>query len=349
MRHFCFLLVIATVLAGGEPLLCRGFDASSAVRAVVSVTGELLTMDVGTKTQRLWFALPGNGIAPARQALAQVLGCWWTPEEAGQLTSRARLSSASTTTASVRAFPPLPSTPPGSEALLRRILDPWLGGNGGLALDPTSGIWTATASPAGLARTEQLLSALADPGPRAPHLLPSASSARTLSRSPRGADLGSWCLDLSACSGLAVSLSGDCDPAAAAPVTAATTLGDATAALAKLGLQSAVFHGCLGIGRTPPIDRLHPAIRASVAVLPVGHLCRDGDGVTRLAAQLAGRVEPAAWDMPGWAIAPLAWRRSLLVVADPPTIHAVMTALAAADQIGLKAWLDAGQTSPGLR
>jgi hypothetical protein len=330
------LLVFTGLLAAGEPLVCRGFDAATATQAVVSTSGRLLALDPGLGGRRVWFALAGSEPAPARQALAHAIGCWWTSAASGQLTRSARLATAD---ASVRTFPPLPFTPAGSETLLRRVLDPWLGGNGGLALDTTTRAWNATASPGGLAQLEQLLAAMADPAPRAPHLLPADLPTEPFARSPRGADLGGWSLDLAACAGVAVALASDCDPAAPAPIGTVGNLREAVAALAASGLSAALHHGCLGIGVAAPLDRLHPAERAAVAVLPIGHLCRDDAQVVQLSAQLGARVAPSAWDLPGWTIAPLAWRRSLLVVADVPSIHQVMTALEAADQIGLEAWL----------
>ena len=50
----------------------------------------------------------------------------------------------------------------------------------------------------------------------------------------------------------------------------------------------------------------------------------------------------------GGAIAPLPWRNSLLIVADPPTIHAVIGAVECADQIGLAAWLKTGSAGFSL-
>lgn len=329
------LLAMTALLATGEPLVCRGFDAATAAQAVASASGRLLRLDPDLGQRRLWFALASNEPTPARQALAHAIGCWWSAGS-GQLTRAAQLTASD---ASVRTFPPLPTTPPGSEALLRRLLDPWLGGDGGLAIDTASNGWNATASPAGLARLEELLAALADPTPRAPHLLPPGLPTRPFARSPRGADLGSWSIDLAACAGVAVALANDCDPASPAPGGAVRNLQEAVAALTSVRLSAALHHGCLGIGLAAPLDRLHPAERASVAILPIGQLCRDDAQVVQLSAQLGARVAPQAWDLPGWAIAPLAWRRALLVVADPPTIHQVMTALEAADQIGLEAWL----------
>lgn len=297
------------------------------------MTGRLLTLDADLRERKVWFALPDAALAPSRQALAVALGCWWTE---GRLTRAAQVTEG---TATVRSFPRLPHTPPGSEALLRRLLDPWLGGDGGLALDLATGDWNATAPPAGQARLEQLLAALGDPAPRAPHLLPTTAEDSPLVRPPQGAELGAWCLDLARAGGFAVALAADCDPAAPAPTQQPASLRAAIAALAAAGLTARLHHGCLGIGPAETADRQHPALRAAVAILPVAHLCRDDAAVARLAGQLGARVEPRAWDLPGWAIAPLAWRRSLLVVADPPTIHAVMTALEAVDQTGLDAWL----------
>ena len=339
MRQALLLLLLLLLIVGlpaGEALVCRGFEAATAVRAVISTSGRLLTLDPNLAGQRVWFALADNDPVPARQALAHALGCWWTAAPSGQITREARLSGQD---ASVQAFPPLPFTPSGSEALLQRLLDPWLGGNGGLALDTGTGSWSATASPTGLARLEQLLSAMGDPSPRAPHLVSADPPGRPFPRSPHGADLGSWCIDLAACAGVAVALASDSNPAAPAPTGTVTTVNEAIAAVTASGLSAALHHRCLGVGLAAPVNRLHPAERATVAILPIGHLCRDDAQVVQLSAQLGARVTPQSWDQPGWAIAPLAWRHALLVVADPPTIHLVMTALEAADQIGLEAWL----------
>jgi hypothetical protein len=333
------LLLACTLLPAGEELVCRGFPASDAVAAVIGHTGTLLPLGpdlADRRGRRLWFALPDRAADPARQALAHGLGCWWS---AAGLSNDPRFAGGAV---EVRTYPPLPAPLPGAERLVRQALDPWLGGNGGLAQDFNSGGWSATTSPLGQARLENLLAALGDPHPRAPHLLPDPmvpSANLHFTRMPEGSDLASWCIDLMRVSGLAVALAADVDPQAPAIGGACTTLGEAMDRLAQLGLHAAVWHRCITISAAAAPDRRHPAERAAVAILPAGHLCQDTDQLGRFSAQLGARVRPGVWDSPGWLIAPLPTRLDLLVIADPATIHAVMEAMEAADQVGLSAWL----------
>jgi len=333
------LLLVCTLLRSSEELVCRGFAATDAVAAVIGHTGSLLPLGpdlADRRGRRLWFALPDRAADPARQALAHGLGCWWS--SAG-LSGERRLTGSA---AEVRTYPALPNPLPGAERLVRQALDPWLGGNGGLAQDFTTGSWNATTSPPGQARLEGLLAALGDPHPRAPHLLPDPgvpSPTMPLTRSPEGSDLGAWCIDLMRASGLAVALAADVDPQAPAISTTCRTLGEALDALSRLGLHAEVWHRCISISVAASPDRQHPAERAAVAILPAGHLCQDADQLGRFSAQLGARVRPTVWDSPGWLIAPLPTRLDLLVIADPLTIHAVMEAMEAADQVGLAAWL----------
>lgn len=333
------LLLACTLLRSSEELVCRGFAATDAVAAVIGHTGSLLPLGpdlADRRERRLWLALPDRDATSARQALAHGLDCWWS---AAGLSNDPRFTGAAL---EVRTYPPLPSPLPGAERLVRQALDPWLGGNGGLAQDFNNGGWSATTSPLGQARLENLLAALGDPHPRAPHLLPdplAPSPDLRLARTPEGSDLAAWCIDLMRVSGLAVALSTDIDPHAPAPEGACATLGNALTALGSLGLQAEVWHRCISVSVSRPHDRRHPAERAAVAILPAGHLCRDADQLGQLSAQIGARVRPTAWELPGWLIAPLPTRLDLLVIADPATIHAVMEATEAVDQVGLQAWL----------
>lgn len=328
------LFCLISTLCSGEPLVCRGFDAASAANAITSATGRLHTVEPALRAQRVWFTLADPGPDQARQALAHTLGCWWT---AGTLTRSRQLPDRAV---SVRSFPPLPSIQPGAEALMRRLMEPWLAGDGGLVLDPLSRSWTVTASGSGQQHCEQLLTAMGDPHPRAPHLLPASRlPAQALPRAPAGDGLGDWLIDLGRLAGISVALGPDLDPAAAVPATAPTHLAEAVAACSAIGMQAGLHHGVLCFSAAATQDRQHPAERAAIAILPVGHLTRDADRLATLAAQLAARVSPQAWDQPGWTISPMPARESLLVVAASEAIHAVMTALEAADQAGLDAWL----------
>lgn len=334
------LLLLAVLLAGGEELVCRGFDAATAASALSGSSGRRLAIDaeLARPGTALWFALPaGSPPEAGRQALAHALDCWWTPGDGGRLT---RSSAIAGQEVAVRAQPAVPGAPPEIEAAMLRLMAPWLSGDGGLARD-ADGTWVATLPDAGHARLAAVLGAMADPVPQAPHLMPDAVAGAPLSRMVAGADLGEWAIALARAAGMAVALGAGTDPRRAAPAPSATWEA-ALAALAAAGLSTGVFHGCLGIGVERPTDRQHPAARAVVAVLPCGHLCRDAAALSRLATALSARVRPAAWSQPGWGLVPLPWRGALLVVGDPGTIHAVVDALDAADAIGLDAWLGAG-------
>jgi hypothetical protein len=333
-RATALVLLAFAALCAGEPLVCRGFDAASAVNAITSASGRLLTIDADLRGHRLWFILGDLRADAAKQALAHGLACWWSR---GSLTRSRHLPDQDVT---VRSFPPLPSTPAGAEPLLRRLLEPWLADAGGLAADGMTGGWIATAAPAGLQRLEFLLAALGDPAPRAPHLLPSSVlPVIHLARAPRGEHLGDWAIDLGRVAGLSVALGPDLDPQSRFAPGQPSSLAEAVAMLASQGVQSGFHHGVLCLAVGPSVDRQHPAERATVAILPTGHLTHDADRLSLLAARLGARVLPEAWDQPGWAIAPLVQRNALLVVAAPEAIHAVMAALEAADQTGLDAWL----------
>lgn len=327
-------MLAISVLCSGEPLVCRGLEAGTAADAVSSLGGQVLRLDPGLRERRLWFIVSEMRPETARQALAHALACWWTGTA---LTRDRHLPGAGM---AVRSYPPLPDTPPGTEPLLRRLMEPWLSGDGGLAYDPIGLTWTATMSGSGHQHLEQLLAALGDPHPRAPHLVPvPGPPAVRLARAPAGPGLGAWAIDLGRIAGISLALGEDVDADAPAPGGSPATLADAIGLLAARGLQAGYHHGVLCLSNGPAADRRHPAELAAVAVLPTAHLTRDAGRLGMLAVQLGARVLPQLWDQPGWAIAPLPQRDALLVSASPEAIHAVMTALEAADQAGLDAWL----------
>ncbi len=331
-------LLLACTLAGGEPLICRGFPVSTALAAVTGASSRVTSLApdlAGERDRRVWFMLADTQPRSTGQVLAHALGCWWYD---ATLTRARRVPAGSL---SVRAYAPLPQHMPGSEALLSQLLDPWLGGDGALALDTLTGGWSATTTPAGHAHLETLLSALADPGPRAPHLLPTSTIAlnQPLSSPPAGNDLFAWSLALARGLGCNLSLSPDVDPQGAAPTLPARTAGEALQHLANAGHVAAYIQDTLCIGGTLVRDRQHPAARTAVAVLPVGHLSRDPADLAQLVAALKLRVAPWAWTQPGWDLVVVPGRQALLVVADGETIHAGMSALEAADLAGLTSWL----------
>lgn len=307
-------------LAAGEPLVCRGFPAELAARAVQQRLGIALRLDPALRPRSVWFVLPRPDAAAARQALAIAADGWWVEE---LIAPTPTLPEAPLI---VRSYPPLPATPREAEALAARMLAPWLAQGGGLALDLFSGTWTASLPAAGQARLLALLAALGAPAPRAPHWVVERRAPPPFTEPVAGADRFAWCQALASATGWAVALAPGAEAHAPPPPPAA----DADAALAALrneGLAVELHHGCLAIGRAASGDRLHPAWRAEVALLPAAHLAPDAAALQRLAEALRAEVEPAAWTAPGWLLAPLPERRSLLAVADAATIHAVLARL----------------------
>lgn len=329
------LAAAAAALTSAEPLICRGFPASTAADALSGRSGRLVLLDPAQpgRDRSVWFALPDDRRPAAAQALAHALGAWWSVDRDDRLRLglQPRLSPGRQTTRS------LTSTLIGrleAERIALRVMDPWLGGDGGLVLDPGTGVWTAALDDDAHLALISLLGLLGSGEARAPHLLPEPTDpgpAHPLTAVPTATTLGAWIVGLSAASGLAVALGPDCDAATPAPTWTATTLGEARQRLASSGILSTVFHGCLCLSRQPPQDRWHPALRRSLAQIPVGQLCQTPAELERLAARLIERVEPEAWARPGWAVLPVPWTRCLLVAADAATIHAVMAEIEAVD------------------
>lgn len=335
------LLLLAWAALAAEPLVCRGFAAGLAADAIAGRNGRLVLLDGAIDRQRaLWLALPGTGSDAAAQAMAHALGCWWSLSDGCiRLGLAPRLAPGQQ---EVRAYPSPLVGRLAAEAIALRLMDPWLGGAGGLVLNPADGSWSATLDRDGHAQVTALLTILGSGRGVAPALLPDPDDpgpTLALTRGPAGTSLGAWAIDLARCSGLAVSLGPATDPSAPAPVDGNHDLGTAMAALARAGLQAAVIHGCVCIGAAAPDDRRHPAQRRSLALVPVAHLCRSEADLEEFAAQLAARIGPDRWRLPGWGIVPVPWTRALLIAGDPAAIHAVLTAIETADGIGLAAWL----------
>lgn len=333
-------LLCACAAQAAEPLVCRGLPASTAAE-VIALRGRraAIIAEAADRERRVWLAFATGDEAPA-QALAHALGCWWNLGADGPLRfdRAARLVPGRQ---EVRAYPSPLARRPAAEAIALRLMDPWLGGAGGLVLDLPTGAWSATLDADGHAQATWLLTAFTAPRGQAPHLLPDPADPGpmlALPRPPAGADLFAWTVDLARLTGLSAALATTADPAAPAPAGSPATLGEALAALAAARFPTAVVRGCLCVGTAPPSDRRHPAQRRAVAVMPAGHLCRDDAELTELASLLAARVRPEAWNLPGWGIAPLPWNRSILAAGDPPALHAVLAALEAADAAGFAAW-----------
>lgn len=332
------LLALPAAALASEQLVCRGFPAEIAARAVSQWSELELSVAAELAQRPLWFVLPRRDLAAIGQALAVASGSWWSDD--GALLVADELAPAPL---SVRAYGALPRNVAVGEELVREVLAPWLAPPAGLAQDPLSETWTASLPRAGHERLQALFSALAGPAPRPPALVQPAEPALPLPAFPASsAHLAAWAAALAAGSGWAVALAPGLDPRAPAP----PPVGDTAAALAALrraGYVAELHHRCLGIAAAPLGDRRHPAQRAAIAVLALAQLGGDDEAALAIAATLRRRLRPECWRLPGWTIAALRGRRALLVVADPPTIHAVLEALEDADRRGLSAWLAEGE------
>ena len=334
-------LIISVVAA--EPLVCRGFDATTAATAITGASGQLLVLadDLGdARRHQVWFTLAGNDPDAGAQALAHALNCWWT-----RMGSKTILSSGLHLPPgkhSVRVYATVPEAPIAIMApLIDRLCEPWRGGDGAIAWDGVSKTWSATLDPAGHARLEDLLVVLGGNHARAPHRIAGDQLPllRSLSHAPTGLTIAAWCSDLAQAADIAVALGPSVNQDAPPPQIQARTIADSINALISAGFIATVHHGCLCISLGPSPDRQHPAQRCTFACLPIGHLCRTDANMLLLADQIRRRIRPKDWTLPGWGIAALPWQRSLLVSGDPIVIHAVMDALDAVDANGLETWL----------
>lgn len=344
IRRAAALLALALAAVAAEPLVCRGFAAGVAADAIAGRTGHLVVPAGGpgpADARPVWFALVDDRQDTAAQALAHASGSTWSIGGDGNihLDGSPRLVPGRQ---GVRSLPSLLVRRIDAETIARRLMDPWLGGDGGLVLDPPTGTWTATLDADGHARLTRLLGLLGSGEATAPDLLPDPDDpgpTLVLARAPAGEDLAAWAFDLARLAHLAVALGPGVVAASPAPAGPAANLGEARDRLAGLGYRTGIHHGCLAIGLTEPADRLHPAARAVLSQVPVGHLCPDDASLGALAAALTARVAPDAWARPGWGVVAVPWTHCLLIAADPATTHALIDAVDAADAAGLQAWL----------
>lgn len=333
MKVVAALLLTVTILTSAEPLVCRGFTALTAADAISSRSGRLVLVDPAQPGRDLavWFALPNDQRPAAAQALAHALGAWWSigSDDRLRLGQQPRLIPGRQTTRSLTSALIGQLT---AERMALRLMDPWLGGNGGLVLAPHSGAWTATLDDDGHLALVDLLGLLGSGEARAPHLLPEPTDpTSTCNQIPPALTLGAWIAGLSTATNLAVALAPDLDPGAPAPTWSATTLGDVRQNLTADGISNGIFHGCLCLARSQPQDRLHPAQRRILAQVSVHHLGRTPADLDRVAARVCQQIQPAVWKQPGWAVMPVPWTQCLLIAADAPTIHAVLAELEALD------------------
>ncbi len=314
-------------LCAGEPLVCRGFTAADAVTAAGAHSGRGFALAGPDAGRRIWFSLADRRPQAAAAAIAHALGCWWSDGDPIVIGSGARLPPGRL---EVRGLPGFPGSTPTLEGPLRRLLAPWLQGGASLACDALDGSWSATLPADGHARLAAILTAIGDRRAEAPHLLPTSLPRTPLARSPGGADLAAWCLDLARLAGITVSLGPAADPGAKAPGSAGS-VADAVGRLAAQGLATAWIDGCLLVGGAAGGSPQHPAQRAVIARVPVGHLAGDAPQTAVLAAQLEAS-DRATWDRPGWGVVAVPGRSDLLVIGDAAAIHAALAWLERAER-----------------
>ncbi len=311
--------VLATVLgslSAGEPappvtIVPAGHPAAE----VVALAGAMLApdaLDRGLGFRPVVLAALRAPPATAWQALAHALDLEWVPAESGGawLTTADRLPAGQRRG---RTWPGAGARPLTLERQIQDLMAPWLGGGAAIALDPLSGSWSATLDATGLARVEDILTALEDDGARLPPLIrPAAPEGRH--RDLPSSDWSSFAADLVEAGAPAVAIHPSLLSASAPAVPAGplATLPD------RLGIPAAWIDGCLCIGQ--PRSRLHPAWAARVAVIPVGHLRRP-------AVELATGVASAIPRRPGWGVVAHPGGTALIVIADPAAIHGVLDLL----------------------
>lgn len=310
-----------------------GYDVATGPAARIAVTCTLVGSDHRTQTQ----------------ALAHAAGLWWCPTPHGDELTALRTVPRSTLV--VRTHSSALLRDQLAEPLARRLLAPWLGvgvethaadgqGEGTLSYDPEHGDWTAVLDAAGQSRLVSLLTLLQRPLPQVPDLLPPAGQlppdlplAGTL---PAGA-WAAWCRALSAATASSVSLAPDVIAGAAPEVVLHGTVSDLPALLVASKLYVRAIDQVLCLGRTPPQPRLHPALRCGLAVIPLNHLLPTPEQ----GATVAQAVAPLVPAEPGWGLQWLPASQSLLIAADPATIHRVLDALDQLDRLGFAAGIAA--------
>ncbi len=295
-------------------------------------------------TRVLTVHLIAAGAGARRQALAHALGCWWAVPPGPGASTKAILTRAETLPSGQRsagAYPTGLHGRPGLVPLVRAAMVPWLGGDAAISADPDTGQWSASLDGDGHARLVELLSILQHPQPLVPPLLPDPGSALAGRQSERPIQATSWgglAERLATAFRLTTALEGAIAPSTPCQVDLpAGPLSQLPALLAAHGIHVALIRGALCLGRTPPLDREHPAARRRLAVLPIAHLARRTGDDALIASILLRQVDPAAWKLPGWTIIPMDDPHCLVVAADIATIHRVAAAMARIERDGIDA------------
>jgi hypothetical protein len=305
------------------------YAATTGPAGRVPVTCTLIAADPATQTQ----------------ALAHAAGLWWCPTAAGPVLTAGPAVVRSAPQVRLHSSALLHDAE--AERTVLMVLGPWLGtepGNaaeGTISYDAEHGTWSAALDATGQARLVALLSLLQRPLPQAPDYVPPASGlmpSQPLQGELPAGDWGAWCAALATATGSSVSLAPEVVAGSGAPALVLTGTCDHLAELlATKGLKSRGIAQVLCIGRSRPQPRIHPALSAMLANLPMAHLLPTPEQGPVLAAALT----PLLPANPGWGLRWLPASGSLLVVADPENIHRMLDALDQLDRLGFTAGLTA--------
>ena len=349
--NFCsFFVFFSVISSAAETWVADHEPLAEAVRRLPGGNPPELAFEIATTadaSRPVTLALFSAAPVARDQALAFAAGAWWAIDTDGnsQLT-RAPAPPHGRLRADRRPYNL--SADPTAITLVTTALAPWttrIPGDavreGTLGYDPASASWFATLDDAGHNRLLDVLTLLQTPRPQAPALLPDLGlppSETIYAVDVPGGAWRDWCQQFAT----AVSANVSIDPTLAAtippPLSAHGGMRDIQAALSVQGIASQCLAGtwCLGPSAQIPViaNREHPAQRSRLAFIPIPHLLQEGVTGEALAEALRAAVAPPAWTLPGWT---LSWRptvQALIVIADPPTIHAVLDALDSLDRNG---------------
>jgi len=296
-------------------------------------TDELVS---GAGTKRITVYLRDASLAGTRQALAHAQGCWWLPDGTGTLYTSSPHPPLGPIEA--RMFTSGLVNLPALETHVQHLLAPWLGDPAcGISYMPAEGLWTATLDRDGQSRMVEALTMLERSPAACPPLLADPDQLAPTCRleSPiLAADWADLAKKISATMGVSVSCSTDLPPS---PPTISIQPGVPAAIctqLIALGMKSVVMHGVLCLGRDQPRDSEHPAHRRRLALLPIKHLVSSEAEAQLLVTAIRAQVAPWWWNLPGAVIFYHADRQSLVLAADPETVHGVVDLLDRVDLLG---------------
>lgn len=333
-------------------------EASVALATLTNLAGVSFDLDLdllvaGVGGAKPAFTLVKASPAGVRQAVAHALDAWWVNTNGGVLLLRNRRLPHGPL--SVRSLTSSLRYQPAAEALVRRLLDPWLGGDAGVSLLPSDGIWTGTLDQTGHARMIEAINLIERPLAQVSSLLPDPDAPDGDLPLSLGRRATSW-------DGLVESLAQRCQtsismsprlrlrafPAGGLDLRAAR-LGDLPRELSLAGLAGRWRHGVLCLDDAHDVgdgwEREHPAQRRRLALVPVDHLITDAVDGDFIVAAIRTRVATWWWSQPGAELSYQERTRSLLMAADPETQTAVLDALALCDRLGLRAGLQALTTT----